>query len=150
MTDCTRGRLDQPLNIREYGAAALNLKAPKKAKPTGQSIAIVGGGPGGLSTAWQLGLKGHTVDLYEASDKIGGKIEMCIPRERLPKKILHKELARFAEIGVKVHTKSTVDKKKFESLYQGHDIVVVAVGAQEGRIIPFPGHEDVVKGIDYL
>jgi NADPH-dependent glutamate synthase beta subunit-like oxidoreductase len=150
MTDCTRGRVDQPLNIKEYGAAALNLKAPKKAKSTGHSIAVIGGGPGGLSAAWQLGLKGHTVDLFEAGDKIGGKLEMCIPRERLPKKILDKELARFAEIGVNVHVKTAVDKKRFEKIYKSHDVVVIAVGAHEGRVIPFPGHEDVVKGIDFL
>ena len=119
MTDCTRGRVDEPLNIKEYGSAALNLKAPKKAKATGHTVAVIGGGPGGLSAAWQLGLKGHSVNLYEASNKIGGKLEMCIPRERLPKKILDKELARFAEIGVKAHVKSPVDKKKFESDLQG-------------------------------
>jgi NADPH-dependent glutamate synthase beta subunit-like oxidoreductase/ferredoxin len=111
---------------------------------------VIGGGPGGLSAAWQLGLKGHAVDLYEASGKIGGKLEMCIPRERLPRKILDKELARFAEIGVRAHVKSAVDKKKFEAIYKDHDVVVIAVGAQEGRVIPFPGHEDVVKGIDFL
>jgi len=150
MTDCTRGRVDEPLNIKEYGAAALNLKAPKRAKATGNKIAVIGGGPGGLSAAWQLGLKGHSVDLYEASPKIGGKLEMCIPRERLPKKILDTELARFAEIGVNVQTRVTVDRSKFEDIYKNHDVVVIAVGAQEGRVIPFPGHEDVVKGIDYL
>jgi len=150
MTDCTRGRIDQPLNIKEYGAVALDLKAPKKAKPTGFSVAIIGGGPGGLSAAWQLGLKGHSVDLYEAGSKIGGKLEMCIPRERLPKEILDKELSRFAEIGVKVHVKTPVDRTKFDKIYKDHDVVVVAVGAHEGRVIPFPGHEDVVKGIDYL
>ena len=150
MTDCTRGRIDQPLNIKEYGAAALNLKAPKKAKATGQSVAVIGGGPGGLSAAWQLGLKGHTVDLYETSSKIGGKLEMCIPRERLPKRILDKELSRFAEIGVKVHVNSVVDKKKFEKIYKDHDVVVIAVGAHEARVIPFPGSENVVAGIDYL
>jgi NADPH-dependent glutamate synthase beta subunit-like oxidoreductase/glutamate synthase domain-containing protein 3 len=150
MTDCTRGRIDQPLNIKEYGSAALNLKAPKRAKATGFSVAVIGGGPGGLSAAWQLGLKGHSVDLYEAGSKIGGKLEMCIPRERLPKRILDKELSRFAEIGVNVHVKSPVDRKKFDKIYKDHDVVVVAVGAHEGRVIPFPGHEDVVKGIDYL
>ena len=150
MTDCTRGRVDEPLNIKEYGAVALELKAPKKAKSTGFSVAIIGGGPGGLSAAWQLGLKGHSVDLYEAGNKIGGKLEMCIPRERLPKEILDRELSRFAEIGVKVHVKTPVDRTKFETIYKDHDIVVVAVGAHEGRVIPFPGHEDVVKGIDYL
>ncbi len=150
MNDCTRGRIDQPLNIKAYGSAALNLKAPKKAKSTGQSVAVIGGGPGGLSAAWQLGLRGHSVDLYEASGKIGGKLEMCIPRERLPKKILDKELSRFAEIGVNVQVKSPVDKKKFEKIYKDHDVVIIAVGAHEGRVIPFPGHEDVVAGIDYL
>jgi NADPH-dependent glutamate synthase beta subunit-like oxidoreductase/NAD-dependent dihydropyrimidine dehydrogenase PreA subunit len=117
---------------------------------TGHSIAIIGGGPGGLSAAWQLGLKGHTVDLYEASGKIGGKLEMCIPRERLPKRILDKELSRFAEIGVKVRVNTPVDRKKFESIYKNHDVVIIAVGAHEARMIPFPGHEDVVAGIDYL
>jgi NADPH-dependent glutamate synthase beta subunit-like oxidoreductase/glutamate synthase domain-containing protein 3/ferredoxin len=150
MTDCTRGRVDQPLNIKEYGSAALNLKAPKKAKATGRSVAVIGGGPGGLSAAWQLGLKGHTVDLYEAGPKIGGKIEMCIPRERLPKKILDTELARFAEIGVKVHIKTPVDRKKFDTIYQDHDLVVIAVGAHEARTIPFPGSESMVAGIDFL
>ena len=150
MTDCTRGRVDQPLNIKEYGSAALNLKAPKKSKPTGFRIAVIGGGPGGLSAAWQLGLKGHAVDLYEAGAKIGGKLEMCIPRERLPKDVLDKELSRFAEIGVKVHVKSPVDRAQFDTIYTDHDVVVVAVGAHEGKVIPFPGHEDAVKGIDYL
>ena len=150
MTDCTRGRIDQPLNIKEYGAVALDIKAPKKAKPTGFSVAIIGGGPGGLSAAWQLGLKGHSVDVYEAGRKIGGKLEMCIPRERLPKEILDKELSRFTEIGVNVHVKTLVDRKTYDKIYKDHDVVVVAVGAHEGRVIPFPGHEDVVKGIDYL
>jgi NADPH-dependent glutamate synthase beta subunit-like oxidoreductase/NAD-dependent dihydropyrimidine dehydrogenase PreA subunit len=150
MTDCTRGRVDEPLNIKAYGSAALNLKAPKKAKSTGRSVAVIGGGPGGLSAAWQLGLKGHTVDLYEAGKKIGGKIEMCIPRERLPKKILDKELARFAEIGVNVKVNAPVDRKKFEKIYQDHDLVVIAVGAHEARMIPFPGSERVVAGIEFL
>ena len=44
---------------------------------------------------WQLALKGHTVDLYESSEKLGGKIELCIPRERLPHEILEKEISRF-------------------------------------------------------
>ncbi|MDH4163029.1 MAG: FAD-dependent oxidoreductase [Nitrospirota bacterium] len=150
MTDCTRGRVDQPLDIKKYGQLALNLKAPKKAKPTGHKIAVIGGGPGGLSVAWQLGLKGHTVSLFEAGKKIGGKIEMCIPRERLPKKILDKELSRFAEIGVSVKVNTPVDKKKFEQLYKDHEVVIIAVGAHEPRIIPFPGHEDVVPGIEFL
>lgn len=150
MTDCTRGRVDAPLDIKRYGAEALNLKLPKKGKATGRTVAVIGGGPGGLSAAWQLGLKGHTVDLYEAGKKIGGKLEMCIPRERLPKRILDKELSRFAELGVNVKLNFEVDRKRFDKIYRDHDIVVIAVGAHEARTIPFPGSENVVAGIDFL
>ena len=95
MQSCTRAKLDKPLSIDQLGRLALDLPAPKKADPTGHTIAVIGGGPAGLSAAWQLGLKGHTVDLYEATDKLGGKLELCIPRERLPQEVLQKELSRF-------------------------------------------------------
>ncbi len=76
---CTRGLIDKPLNIDKLGRLALELPAPKKEKPTGHTIAVIGGGPAGLSAAWQLALKGHSVDLYEAMDKLGGKIEYLYP-----------------------------------------------------------------------
>ncbi len=100
MQSCTRSKLDKPLGIDKLGRLALDLPAPEKAAATGHTIAVIGGGPAGLSAAWQLGLKGHSVDLYEATDKLGGKLELCIPRERLPQEVLQKELSRFREIGV--------------------------------------------------
>ncbi|NJD55723.1 MAG: 4Fe-4S ferredoxin, partial [Nitrospirae bacterium] len=141
MTSCTRGMIDKPLAIDKLGGMALDLPAPKKEKPTGHTVAVIGGGPGGLSAAWQLALKGHSVDLYEASGKLGGKIEHCIPRERLPHQILEKELSRFAELGVNVHLNTAIDRKKFDEIYQGHEVGIVAVGAQKGRVIAFPGSE---------
>jgi len=150
MDACTRGRFDKPLDIKSLGSLSLEIPAPKKAKSTGRKIAVIGGGPGGLSAAWQLALNGHAVDLYEAGKKIGGKIEMCIPRERLPKEVLDKEISRFAEMGVKVYANHPVDKKKFDKIYKDHDVVVVAVGAHKPRVIPFDGHEDVIAGIDFL
>ena len=111
---------------------------------------MIGGGPAGLSAAWQLALKGHTVDLYEATDKLGGKIEHCIPRERLPHEILEKELSRFKELGVNVHLKAQIDQKKFEEIYKSHEIVVVACGAQKPRTVTFPGSEHVVTAYDFL
>ncbi len=150
MQSCTRGQIDQPLNIRELGSLALKQPAPKPAKKTGHKIAVIGGGPAGLSAAWQLALKGHTVDLYEAEDKLGGKIELCIPRERLPHKILLKELSRFGEIGVATHLGKSINQKAFEKIYKGHDVVVVACGAHKPRKIAFPGSDDVVSAIDFL
>jgi NADPH-dependent glutamate synthase beta subunit-like oxidoreductase/glutamate synthase domain-containing protein 3/Pyruvate/2-oxoacid:ferredoxin oxidoreductase delta subunit len=150
MTSCTRGMIDKPLAIDKLGGMALDLPAPKKEKPTGHSVAVIGGGPGGLSAAWQLALKGHSVDLYEASGKLGGKIEHCIPRERLPHQILEKELSRFAELGVNVHLNTAIDRKKFDEIYKDHEVVVVAVGAQKGRVIAFPGSEHVITAYDFL
>lgn len=150
MQSCTRGQLDKPLSIDKFGSLALNLPAPKKAEPTGHTIAVIGGGPSGLSAAWQLGLKGHTVNLYESADKLGGKLELCIPRERLPQEILQKELSRFGEIGVHVYLNAQIDQKRFEEIYKDHEIVVVACGAHKPRIFPFTGSEDVISAYDFL
>lgn len=150
MQSCTRRQIDRPLSIDSLGALALDLPAPKKEKATGHTIAIIGGGPGGLSAAWQLALKGHTVDLYEASARLGGKIEYSIPRERLPHQILEKELSRFEEIGVNLFLNERLDKKKFEHIYKTHAMVIIACGAQKPRAITFPGSEHLLSAYDFL
>jgi NADPH-dependent glutamate synthase beta subunit-like oxidoreductase/glutamate synthase domain-containing protein 3/NAD-dependent dihydropyrimidine dehydrogenase PreA subunit len=150
MNSCTRGLIDKPLAIDKLGSMALDLPAPRKEKPTNHRVAVIGGGPGGLSAAWQLALKGHTVHLYEASGKLGGKIEHCIPRERLPHQILEKELSRFTELGVHVHLNTVIDRKRYDDIYNDHEIVIIAVGAQKGRVIAFPGSEYVVTAYDFL
>lgn len=150
MQNCTRATIDKPFNTQEVGRLSLNLKAPKRAKPTGHKIAVIGGGPAGLSAAWQLSLKGHDVDLYEAEDKLGGKVELCIPRERLPQRILKKELARFKETGVNIHLGQKIDRKKFEKIYKDHEVVVVACGAHQPLTLKFSGSEHVVSAIEFL
>jgi NADPH-dependent glutamate synthase beta subunit-like oxidoreductase/glutamate synthase domain-containing protein 3/NAD-dependent dihydropyrimidine dehydrogenase PreA subunit len=150
MQSCTRGKVDRPLNIKEYGRLALELPAPKPEEKKDYSIGIVGGGPAGLSTAWQLALKGYGVNLYEAEDKLGGKVELCIPRERLPQEILEKELSRFKELGVKLHLGKRVNQKLFEKIYHENDIVVVACGAHKPRKLEFPGSKDAVSAIEFL
>jgi len=150
MQNCTRGSIDKPLSIDKLGRLALDLPAPQKAAPTGHAIAVIVGGPAGLSAAWQMGLKGHTVDLYEATDKLGGKLELCIPRERLPQEVLQKELSRFREIGVNIHLNAKINQKSFEGIYKYHEIVIVACGAHKPRIFPFPGSEHIVSAYDFL
>ncbi len=150
MESCTRGMIDKPLQIDKLGSLALDLPAPRKEKPTGHAVAVIGGGPAGLSAAWQLALKGHTVDLYESAGKLGGKIELCIPRERLPHTILEKELSRFRELGVNVHLNTEVDRHRFDEIYENHELVVIAVGAHKPRIIAFPGSEHSVSAYDFL
>ncbi|MDA8169980.1 MAG: FAD-dependent oxidoreductase [Nitrospiraceae bacterium] len=151
MQSCTRGIImDSPLRINQLGSLSLSVKAPKPAKKTGHRIAVIGGGPAGLSAAWQLALKGHSVDLYEAEEKLGGKLELCIPRERLPQAVLSAELARFGQSGVKIHLKSRIDRKKFEKIYKDHEAVIVACGAHQPRMIKFEGSESAVSAYEFL
>ncbi|MBF0537153.1 MAG: FAD-dependent oxidoreductase [Nitrospirae bacterium] len=150
MDACTRRHLDRPLNIKGLGKASLDVKAPVAAPKTGKRVAVVGGGPGGLSAAWQLALKGHEVDLYEAEDKLGGKVELCIPRDRLPHEVLTHELERFKSIGINTILKSKVDASKFKEIYDTHDIVVVACGAHRPRKLNIPGVEDTINAYDFL
>ncbi|MCL4475591.1 MAG: FAD-dependent oxidoreductase [Nitrospirae bacterium] len=150
MQSCTRAHLDKPLEIDMMGKLALDLPAPKKEPATGHKIAVIGGGPAGMSAAWQLALKGHTVDLYEAGDKLGGKIELCIPRERLPHQILEKEVSRFRELGVNLHLGIKVTREKFDEIYKSHEVVVLACGAHEPRKVSFPGSEEIVSAYDFL
>lgn len=150
MQSCTRSKLDKPLGIDKLGRLALDLPAPEKAAATGHTIAVIGGGPAGLSAAWQLGLKGHSVDLYEATGKLGGKLELCIPRERLPQEVLQKELSRFREIGVSVHLNTIINLDEFRDIYKNHEVVIVACGAHKPRIIQFPGSEHIVSAYDFL
>jgi NADPH-dependent glutamate synthase beta subunit-like oxidoreductase/glutamate synthase domain-containing protein 3/ferredoxin len=150
MQSCTRAQIDMPLSIDKMGQIALDLPAPPREKSTGHKLAVIGGGPSGLSAAWQLALKGHAVSLYETAEKLGGKVEMTIPRERLPNEILKKELSRFTEIGVDVHLRVHVDQKRFEEIYKKHEIVIVACGAHKPRMLNFPGSESAVAAIDFL
>ncbi len=150
MQGCTRALVDRPLDTEEFGKASLELSLPERDKATGKRVAVIGAGPGGLSAAWQLALKGHSVDLYEAEEKIGGKLEYFIPKRRLPRRILSAELGRFRKIGVSVHTGVRVDRGRFDEIYAGHDAVVVACGAHKPRVPDMKGASDMVPAYDFL
>jgi NADPH-dependent glutamate synthase beta subunit-like oxidoreductase/glutamate synthase domain-containing protein 3/NAD-dependent dihydropyrimidine dehydrogenase PreA subunit len=150
MQACSRSHVDFPFNIKELGKASLDVPAPERQPKTGKTVAVIGGGPAGLSTAWQLALKGHDVDLFEAAKELGGKLEFCIPRDRLPQRVLRKEIDRFRELGVNIHLGVAVDKEHFNEIYRNHDIVVVAVGAHKPRKLNISGSEDMVTAYDFL
>lgn len=150
MQGCTRAVVDRPVDTEEFGRASLDLPLPGKGKPTGKKVAVIGAGAGGLSAAWQLSLKGHNVDIYEAEDEIGGKLEYFIPKRRLPQRVLRTELDRLIKIGIRVHTGAKVDRKKFDSIYKGHDAVVVACGAHKPRVPAIKGADCMVPAYDFL
>ena len=156
---CRRKNVDEPINIAALKAFAadMDLNAdsylPLCQEPTGKTIAIVGGGPAGLTAAYYLTIMGHEVTVYDMMEKMGGMLRYGIPQYRLPKEVLDKEIAIIEKTGVKLvnNVKLGVDFT-IESLKAQNDAVIVAVGAWKSSSMRTPGEdlEGVYGGIDFL
>lgn len=149
--DCSRKGVDEPVDAQILGQAAGRFSAPKPAAPTGKKVAIIGGGPGGMNAAWQLALAGTEAHIFEADDKLGGKLSQVIPWERLPQATWQYEIDRFTSLdGIEVNLNYPMTKEKFSALEKEYDYVIIAVGTHEPRRIPFPGHEKVAPALEFL
>ena len=111
---------------------------------------IIGGGPAGISVAWQLRQKGHQTLIYEMAKDIGGKISRVIPESRLPKEVMTTELKRVKEVLPHVHLQQPLQREEVQQLREDFDFVVVATGAQKPRTLPIPGNERAVTALDFL
>jgi NADPH-dependent glutamate synthase beta subunit-like oxidoreductase/Pyruvate/2-oxoacid:ferredoxin oxidoreductase delta subunit len=150
MDACTRQFIDKPVAMKELGRLSLEAVSPTPKPASGKQVAVIGGGPGGLSAAWHLRLAGHAVTVYEADREVGGKLRQVIPSERLPADALRSEIERIKGLGVDIRTGCKVDAAQFETIRSQSDAVVIASGAHNPVVIPFPGHERLVKGLDFL
>ena len=150
LSHCSRGSFDEPLDVKMLGSLSKDIK-PNPIKITHKErIAIVGSGVAGISTAWQLLRKGYEVEIFEADDKIGGKLSQVIPDERLHKEILEAELERFKNIGAIIHTSTKVTPELFNQLENDFDAIVLAIGGHNPVVIPFEGYERLIKGLNFL
>ncbi|TLM64270.1 MAG: 4Fe-4S ferredoxin [Deltaproteobacteria bacterium] len=150
MDSCTRRFLDHPVRMKELGRLSVNTASPQPAAATGKQVAVIGGGPGGLSAAWQLRLKGHAVTVFEADAEVGGKLRQVIPSERLPADALQSEIDRIKGLGIEIRANTRVDAPLFDKIRGEYHAVAIASGAHNPVIIPFPGHERLVKGLEFL
>jgi len=117
MASCTRNQnYYSPVDVRLLGKAGENIKLPKPSKKSEKKIAVIGAGPGGISAAWHLALKGHIVTLFDTSNAIGGKISSVIPGSRIPTKILQAELARVKELIPEIKLNQAITHKRFSKL----------------------------------
>lgn len=150
MEGCSRTDIDVSAQISALGNYSIDVNLSAPTVLTGKKVAVIGGGVAGLTAAWQLRRQGHDVTVYDAGKVMGGKLEQAIPRSRLAHETLLRELKRVEDIGVRFENGINVDKAKFTSISEDHDAVVVATGAHIPRVFPWPGHERIVKGLDFL
>jgi len=134
-TDCNRKEYDEPLaiNALERFLGDWGLKGGKrdnpKAQKNGKAVAIVGGGPAGLSCAYFLAKKGYGVKVLEAMPQPGGMLRYGIPAYRLPRGILNREINRIESLGVKIETGKRLGKDFDLGDLRSYDAIFIATGA---------------------
>ena len=148
---CRRNMVDDALNIRGLKRYAVDhagdVPQPKKAPASGKSVAIVGGGPGGLSAAYYLALMGHKVTVYEQQSKLGGMMRYGIPSYRFPREKLDAEIASILSLGIEVHTGVKVGQDvTFDQLKKEHDCVYISIGAHTDKKTGIEGEDGRLRG----
>ena len=156
---CRRTLVEEPISIAALksfvGDIDLQGEAytPEIAADTGKKVAVIGGGPGGLTAAYFLRAQGHGVTIYDAQPAMGGMLRYGIPEYRLPKALLQQEIDAIAGMGVEMKNNIKIGRDvSLDDLRGANDAVVVAVGAWTSTGLRCPGEdlEGVVGGIDFL
>ncbi len=157
---CRRGLVDEPISIAalkrfagDYDMMADESFLPEIDEPTGKSVAIIGGGPMGLSAAYFLRQKGHDVTIFDAMPKLGGMLRYGIPEYRLPKEVLDAEIDIIASMGVEMIPNTKIGEDlSFETVQNDFDAVLIGIGAWVSTGVGCPGEdaEGVIGGIDFL
>ena len=159
--NCRRGIEDDPVSINQLKrfAADYEMNAGKRlpvpvAPPTGKHVAVVGGGPAGLTCAFFLRRLGHDVTIYEAMPKLGGMLRYGIPEYRLPKKVLDWEIEGILNLGIEAHTnmKFGRDFDLASLTAKGYDAVFLGIGAWQDSKLRVEGEnlKGCYTGIDFL
>ena len=166
-TACRRGTVDAPVAIRalkrsvteQFGVESFHAASvwheahgPVPDAVLG-SVGVIGGGPAGLSAAYELRLAGHPVTIYESADRLGGMMVLGIPEYRLPRELIAREIEAILEVGVEeqVGVRVGVDIG-FEELLERHERIFVSVGTGAGRGLDLPGAEQdgILRAVEFL
>jgi len=158
-TGCNRNSVEEYVGINaveqfigDYGIAN-NIEFKAAEKSTGKKVAIIGGGPAGLSAAYQLRRKGHAVTIFDDHEFLGGMARYGVPGYRLPRDVLDGEINRITRMGVEVRAKTRIGVDvALKDVEKNHDAVLFAIGCQSGRALPVPGAEasNCITGVAFL
>jgi len=148
---CKRTIIDAPVNIRGLKKMAVDnsgiVPVPECEAPTGKKVAIIGGGPGGLSAAYYLALMGHKVIIFEQRKQLGGMLRYGIPNYRFPRKKLDEEIDSILSTGIEVKKNISVGKDiSFDDITKEYDATYISIGAHADKKIGIEG-EDAKSGI---
>lgn len=160
-TNCRRGIEDEPVSINQLKrfVADYEMNTEKRfpvsvAAPTNRRVAVVGGGPAGLSCAFFLTRLGHEVMIFEAMPKLGGMLRYGIPEYRLPKKVLDWEIEGIINLGIKARTNVVfgLDLDLTSLVAAGFDAVFLGIGAWKDSLLRVEGEDKkgCYTGIDFL
>ncbi len=157
---CNRGDKDGSVSInameRFLGDWAIHAELPLarlEEDPKPESIGVIGGGPAGLSFAYQMARRGYRVTVYDQQTKSGGMLRYGIPDYRLPPEVLDSEVGRILDLGVTLELGVTVGVDvSVEELKSRHQVLFLGIGAQSGRRLGVPGEDGdgVLLGTDFL
>ena len=154
---CRRSMVDDAVNICGLKRFAVDnadpMPAPVPAAPTGKTVGIIGGGPGGLTAAYYLTQMGHQVTVYEQRPQLGGMLRYGIPDYRLPHSILERDIDHILSSGIKVITDVSIGKDvSMEDIQKSFDAIYISIGAHNDKKLGIEGEdaENVVSAVGLL
>lgn len=154
---CRRNMMDDSVNIRGLKRVAADFAGevdpPERAPSTGKRIAILGGGPGGLSAAYYLQLMGHQAVIYEMLPQLGGMLRYGIPNYRLPKDRLDQDIQAVLKTGVEVRRGLKIGRDiTIQQLREEYDAVLITIGASTDKKLGLEGEdaEGVLSAVQFL
>ena len=154
---CRRRMIDDAINIRGLKRYAVDnagdVPQPECAPATGKKVAVIGGGPSGLSCAYYLALMGHKVTVFEEKMKLGGMLRYGIPSYRFPREKLDAEIASILSLGIEAKTGVVFGKDvTFEDIKDEYDCTYIAIGAHQDKKVGIEGEDskNVMSAVEML